>query len=688
MTGSDEWGRPQGQQGHPQGQWPQEAPQSQQGHPQHPQQNPAQQGQGFGQPGLTPAGQVGNVQDPHAQHQGVPQDYAGQQQGYQQPAPQQPAPMTGAHTPGAIPQQNAYPGQQAQPYQQNPLDPQQAFNPAGDVHAPAGNAPSGLPGQQGQTDLYGNPGGYHYPQQSPDDVTAPPAGAAHGSAPATHAPQFDAYQPQAPEPLASLQTQVPNFPTQNPASEPTPQTANTQTMDFGHGLGAGDAPSAFDEQPNAPQPAQSFDQGFGYNSPTTAQSAEPYGYDMGGAYAPAPTPGVASQQWAEPQVDMTAPAGAHSAPYGDSGFDPNEYQPPQMAPDNGSLEAVSSAQDYDAHYSEEDDYDAYDEPPRGRRSIVVVGALIGAIAVGGGLAYGYKSFLGAGGGADGPAKVVRSQSSPSKVKPKDPGGRQFAHQGSKVMGRLNGSGSKAGDSSNGARKVQTYSIGRDGRLTASGGGAAAGAGGAAGGSSSASASNDFADVGVPGVSVVDAFANSATSGARRSVETVNVRPKTTSPSNTGAKKSSAKPIIIAEAKPSKAPARKQPVVKKTTAPAPPKSPARLGARAGTQTAARTTPKVTPRSSGSATRNGYVAVLASVPVSSQSRVKALSQFATLQQKYAAVLSDKRPDVVEANLGERGRYHRLLVGPPGSRTAASRICSKLKSAGYSGCWVTAY
>jgi cell division protein FtsN len=54
----------------------------------------------------------------------------------------------------------------------------------------------------------------------------------------------------------------------------------------------------------------------------------------------------------------------------------------------------------------------------------------------------------------------------------------------------------------------------------------------------------------------------------------------------------------------------------------------------------------------------------------------------------VLAAKTPDVQEANLGEKGVWYRAVVGPPASREAASGICSQLKTAGYSGCWVTAY
>jgi cell division septation protein DedD len=92
----------------------------------------------------------------------------------------------------------------------------------------------------------------------------------------------------------------------------------------------------------------------------------------------------------------------------------------------------------------------------------------------------------------------------------------------------------------------------------------------------------------------------------------------------------------------------------------------------------------PRTSGL----GYVAVLASVPASNTSRIDALQQFADLQQRYGGILQNKTPDVTEANLGEKGRYHRLVVGPPGSKDGANSVCSQLKSAGYSSCWVMAY
>ncbi len=86
--------------------------------------------------------------------------------------------------------------------------------------------------------------------------------------------------------------------------------------------------------------------------------------------------------------------------------------------------------------------------------------------------------------------------------------------------------------------------------------------------------------------------------------------------------------------------------------------------------------------------GYVAVLASVPASGTSRIDALQQFADLQQRFGGILQNKTPDVTEANLGEKGKYHRLVVGPPGSKDGANSVCSQLKTAGYASCWVMAY
>jgi hypothetical protein len=83
---------------------------------------------------------------------------------------------------------------------------------------------------------------------------------------------------------------------------------------------------------------------------------------------------------------------------------------------------------------------------------------------------------------------------------------------------------------------------------------------------------------------------------------------------------------------------------------------------------------------------WVAVLSS----QKSRMDALRVFADMHQKYGDVLEGKAHDVLEIDLSARGlgTSYRLVVGPWGSRDAASGVCSQLTSAGYVGCWVTEF
>jgi hypothetical protein len=83
-------------------------------------------------------------------------------------------------------------------------------------------------------------------------------------------------------------------------------------------------------------------------------------------------------------------------------------------------------------------------------------------------------------------------------------------------------------------------------------------------------------------------------------------------------------------------------------------------------------------------NGFVPVLSS----QKSRMDALKAYADMQQKYTDVLQGRAPDVREVDLGQKGVWHRLMLGPPGSREAASSVCTQLKAHGYTGCWITAY
>jgi len=311
---------------------------------------------------------------------------------------------------------------------------------------------------------------------------------------------------------------------------------------------------------------------------------------------------------------------------------------------------------------------------------MMVAVLAGAIVFGGGMTYGYKAIFGGSSAGDPP--VIKSAAEPSKFKPADGGGKQFAHTDSKIMGRL-GDGSTVAAAAetdngsdldaNGTRKVSTLVVGRDGSIQAP----------APDEPSAAPASGAVA---VPGLTLVDGL-GTARQATVPSSENAPPSPPPAKKAEAAAKTPAVvnKAAAVASVAPPPEPTGSIEPEEAAVQPAPKPS-------KKVKTAAAAPAAVAPAAGGSTsvatTGSGFVAVLASVPRSDSSRMDALKRFADMQQKYAGVLSGKTPDVAEANLGTKGNYHRLVVGPPGSREQASSLCSQLKSQGYNDCWVTTY
>ena len=80
-----------------------------------------------------------------------------------------------------------------------------------------------------------------------------------------------------------------------------------------------------------------------------------------------------------------------------------------------------------------------EEPRSGRRALMIVAALVGAIGLGGGLAYTYKTFIAPKGGRP---PLITQDAGPNKVKPTAPGGKEFAHADKKLFSRLGEEGSQ------------------------------------------------------------------------------------------------------------------------------------------------------------------------------------------------------------------------------------------------------
>lgn len=488
-------------------------------------------------------------------------------------------------------------------------------------------------------------------QQQPYGQPAYNQGYGAGQAPAPYQPAAPASDPYAP--------QFEPYPNQPARALPQPSYQAAQPQPYGQqgqaGYGYGVAQPAAQPQWGAPQ-------------------ADPHGFDGGafGGYGQAP------HGYAE-QLD---PHAQDWHLQGNAGYGHDPYQP--NGADNGFAQA--SGGELEAGYEEDEGEYEDDVPRRGPRFMMMAAALAGAIIVGGSMAYGYRTLFG--GGADGEPPVIKSASEPSKTKPADGGGKQFDYADRKIMGRL-GEGSAAGATGatpaaasvdeNGTRKVSTLVVGRDGSIQAPPEAPASESHGVPG-----------TAVAVPGMTVVDAFG-----AAGRKAEAA--PPPAPEPPAAQPQKvvvsppAESKPEVpVAVTKVNSAAAQPQTSSgdgNSATASEPDDQPAKKVKMAAAYDDAAPAAPVT--SSGSASGiSGYVAVLASVPKSATSRMDALKRFADIQQKHASVLTGKTPDVAEANLGSKGNYHRLVVGPPGSREQASTICTQLKSEGFADCWVAPY
>ena len=506
-------------------------------------------------------------------------------------------------------------------------------------------------------------------QQGYDPRTAPPQPQAYAPPPAQRAPAeppqpspYDSHfqQRQDRAPPADLRGGVfDKWPPQNSHQQPAPPPAPAPAA-RGYDFASYGTPAAADFG-RTPQGGHQHQQPAGDYRAAAAQAdpradgqwqlGSPYDQDdqqAAGQYAAAGQPGVEDGGYPGDATGQLQPATEHD-------FDPDDHP----------------------------DYED-DEPRRGRKGLIMVSALVGAIALGGGLAFAYKRFVKPGTVTTAQVSKVSAPTGPSKTQPADRGGKQFPNQDSKLQSRLGdgtaqpaapASAAPAADVEGGVKRVPTVVIGRDGSVSAP----------------AASA--------VPGMVVVQPAAPPAPPPA--AAATVAAATASAPPTAAAAVPVPPQPRVAAvvpqaprapvamvnaaPTAPEPAAAPPPPAPKKTVRKAAaPRDDLAAATAAGTATAATTT-AAAPQAAAPRRTSGYVAVLASKGSKAEAE-RANSEF---EQRFD-VLKGKVFDVQEANLTNQGKgiYYRSVVGPPGSREYASGVCTQLKAAGYTGCWITAY
>ena len=260
----------------------------------------------------------------------------------------------------------------AQPHHTQPGQQWAQPSPAGYSPQTYGHPPAPTQGHAAQ-----NSAAHGYPAQH-----APSYGSLSAN-PDPYAPSFEPYSAPAAQPSRAPQAYQPHVPAaqtstahgygQQAYGAPEPRTQSPQHQSH--------QPAAHQWAPAQPQ-ARGYDAGSYLQQPVTAQTAPQYR-------------AAEARHHEEPSLSdwqQQGQPGHHGGQdHANAGYDyadPNGYEPGFAQPAGGELEQ---------QYADEDGQDyEIEEPGRARRPMMIAVALVGAILVGGGMAYGYKSMFGGG----------------------------------------------------------------------------------------------------------------------------------------------------------------------------------------------------------------------------------------------------------------------------------------------------
>ncbi|MEG6509402.1 SPOR domain-containing protein [Methyloligella sp. 2.7D] len=297
-------------------------------------------------------------------------------------------------------------------------------------------------------------------------------------------------------------------------------------------------------------------------------------------------------------------------------------QPQQAAP-----QYAQGAEQVDADFLSDGEVAPAEVAEKPKRSLfaarnmaMVSAALVGAIALGGALAFVYKQT--GGGLSDGAPPIIQAENSPVKEAPDAPGGKEFPHKNKLIYDRLE----------NGDQPEADKLVPRQEEL-------------ALPNMPAATDIPDFA-AGAGGTPAPTEMAAAGADTGPRKVQTLAIRPDGTVDAAGANELQTAAAAATAPA---------------TTAAIPP-APAQAPAAAASK---------------------YVVQVAS----KQDQTSALAAFADMQQKYPSLLGNYRPMVNRVNLGSKGVWYRLQIGPMANQATASKLCSDLKAQGLSDCLVMA-
>jgi len=578
-----------------------------------------------------------------------------------------------------------------------------------------------------QPQSYQQPQSYHEPhsyQQPAQDAFEQPV--SYQQEPATQPTHSYAPQPQqtqhyaeanAPQDYAAVGTQqpqgavvyseyTPQAPEAQMYAEPEQQapTANTPFADFSQQREPTlDAARQDYGQPQYADAGHAFGDAGGQTQPASYAQQQPADSFLDTSLFAQPEPGHQPPAFGGQQFESVNPLGQNTLdPYAaqqanfqqpagydqrfepqPQGYDQRFEQPEQNHYDGGLIGDMAP---HEGHEMSPDMgavvADQQVEKSRGRRGLIVVGALVAAVGIGGALGFAYKYSNDSGVKVAGDPPMIKANKAPSKVKPSNAnGGSSFSSDDLGTRLQTNRA----------ATRSTTRVVSREEPV-----------GGQQGGVSLRSSTSGQTNTGGTRVSSLQDRAKNVP-GVRR-VKTLKVNPDGTfaAPSNRltsndalsiqgitmggnipAAAPTKSKRISVEDALANNSQAARQKIAEslpkaRTQAAIPQPRPV---------TKRKQVASLTPTAPATASSGGGLGYVVQVSAR-RSRIDALAAFADLQQRYTGALSAKQPDIQEVNLGSRGKWYRVRIGPPGSKNAAYNLCNRLKKSGLKDCIIKAY
>jgi hypothetical protein len=346
------------------------------------------------------------------------------------------------------------------------------------------------------------------------------------------------------------------------------------------------------------------------------------------------------------------------------------FGPPPFHPAESGAPQTADDQFYD------------DAPPRRRKGLVTVAAVLALAVLGTAAAFGYRSYVTGGGSSTSVATVIRAPSEPSKVAPPAP---QQSADASKI------SYDRFGDRGQNERLVSREEQPLDQREIAR---------------SSAAPRTVLpgAPVATPNAPAASQSSAPSALGEPKRIRTVPIRPDQADASASAGSSVVPKQQVAAfpppasqsmqQSAPSPAPldtnpaAQRQPV---QPAPRAQRAPAAQPSNAPLSLAPDANNAPPPAASAPAPRAPAPTQVASAPAnggsgryhvqvaSQRSEADAQTAFRSVQGKYSSVIGGQPHTIRRVELGEKGTYYRAMVGPFATREQAVQLCTSLKSAG---------